>query len=69
MNVATNIALIKAYLTLAELHRKAAMESGVYSYNRAMHSQKAQLAETQGLAWARQAESVAAIAAPEVCHG
>jgi hypothetical protein len=69
MNTDTTIALIKAYVSLAETHRKAAMEHGPYHSARALHFVKAEEAEIAAIAWTRRAESAQAAQGLEVRHG
>jgi hypothetical protein len=69
MNTETTIELVKAYLALAEMHRKAAAECGAYSYFRGLHRQQAEMADIHAMAWTRRAESEQAGQGLEVRHG
>jgi hypothetical protein len=61
--------LAQAYLTVADLHRQAAREAGEYSFNRAIHAQNAERAETSAMSWLRTSRTLGLDALREVSHG
>jgi hypothetical protein len=64
----TTMALVKAYLSLADMHRKAADECSPHSYLRGLHRQQAEMADIHAMAWTRRAESEQAAQGLEVRH-
>ena len=69
MTAQTTIELVEAYAALADMHRKAAMESGPYSSMRAMHFVQAETAEVHAIAWQQRADKQFRPAIREVSHG
>jgi hypothetical protein len=69
MTCETTLDLVKAYVALADMHRKTAMEQGPYSSLRALHFAQAEIAEIHAIAWQHRADRQFRPATREVSHG